>query len=256
MQTLTQTTWEAQHIKPAADGLTIIGQLGQSLDGQIATATGHSKYINGQGGLAHLHALRAWADVVVVGVGTVVADNPKLTVRLTKGQDPDRVVIDPSARAPAQSVCLQDGPAASSVRRVILTAAHAQADSETMVGHWPKGVEQITLASSMDPCHGQRADDTMDQTTGKPSLNPSDIRAWLAQQGWQRVLLEGGAATLAGFLRSGCLDYLHLIVSPVLLGPGVAGVHANPVVHLAQVPRFQVKPFALGDDLLMECAFA
>lgn len=246
MQTLTQTNWAAEQIKPEADGLTIIGQLGQSLDGQIATATGHSKYINGQGGLAHLHALRAWADVVVVGVGTVVADDPKLTVRLTKGQDPDRVVIDPSARVPVQSVCLQDSPAVPSVRRVVLTASgsRTRADSDTVDMPWPKGVERVTLASSID------------HATGKLSLDPNDIRAWLAKQGWQRVLLEGGAATLAGFLRAGCLDHLHLIISPVLLGPGVAGVRAHPVAHLAQVSRFQVTPFTLGDDLLMACAFA
>ena len=59
----------------------VIGQIGQSLDGRVATPTGHSHYINGPAALVHLHRLRALVDAVVVGVGTVVADDPQLTVR-------------------------------------------------------------------------------------------------------------------------------------------------------------------------------
>src|SRR5882672_9111545 len=82
----------------AVDDLVIVGQLGQSLDGRIATETGHSKYINGSAGLEHLHRLRALVDAVVVGVGTAVADNPQLTVRRVAGPHPVRVVIDPKGR--------------------------------------------------------------------------------------------------------------------------------------------------------------
>ena len=63
----------------------VVGQIGQSLDGRIATATGHSQYINGAAGLAHLHRLRALVDAVVVGVGTAIADDPQLTVRRVAG---------------------------------------------------------------------------------------------------------------------------------------------------------------------------
>jgi len=225
----TELVWEPQQLEPGQDGLIVIGQLGQSLDGQIATATGHSKYINGQGGLAHLHRLRAWADVVVVGVGTVVADNPKLTVRLVKGRDPDRVVIDPNARTPSEAGCLQDAP----VQRVVLTRVDAEPQD------WPPGVQQMSIQTE----------------TGEQRLPPQQVREWLAKQGWQRVLIEGGASTLAGFLSAGCLDYLHLITSPVLLGPGTAGVQGVSVTDLSLAPRFRVQPFALGDDLLMVCAF-
>jgi riboflavin-specific deaminase-like protein len=234
---VTPTVWGPDCLEPGADGLTIVGQLGQSLDGQIATATGHSKYINGQGGLVHLHALRAWADVVIVGVGTVVADDPELTVRLTKGEHPARVVLDPTGRVPGQAICLQ--PDAGHVpRRVVLTAQGVEPRA------WPVGVEPLALPGSTRAPGG-----------GAWRLDPIEIRAWLGQQGWQRVLLEGGAATLAGFLTSRCLDYLHLITSPVLLGPGVAGVRATPVPDLSAAPRFSVTPFSLGNDLLMQCAF-
>jgi len=74
----------------------VIAQLGQSLDGRIATLSGDSKYINGASALDHLHRLRARVDAVVVGVGTVVADDPLLTVRRAGGRNPARVVLDPN----------------------------------------------------------------------------------------------------------------------------------------------------------------
>ena len=83
------------------DDLMVVGQIGQSLDGRIATASGHSKYINGPAGLAHLHRLRALVDAVVVGVGTAIADDPQLTVRRVVGPQPARVVIDPNGRLAA-----------------------------------------------------------------------------------------------------------------------------------------------------------
>ena len=66
----------------AVDDIVVVGQIGQSLDGRIATESGHSKYINGPAGLAHLHRLRALVDAVIIGVGTAIADDPQLTVRL------------------------------------------------------------------------------------------------------------------------------------------------------------------------------
>jgi hypothetical protein len=70
-----------RHLPESAEPI-VVGQMGQSLDGRIATVTGASKYINGEGGLLHLHRLRAVCDAVVVGAGTASEDNPRLTVRL------------------------------------------------------------------------------------------------------------------------------------------------------------------------------
>src|SRR5437764_1940338 len=84
----------------AADELVVVGQFGQSIDARIATPTGSSHYINGPAGLAHLHRLRALVDVIVVGVGTALADDPQLTVRRVAGPSPARVVLDPSGRLP------------------------------------------------------------------------------------------------------------------------------------------------------------
>src|ERR1700704_2740400 len=75
------------------DDLVVVGQIGQSLDGRAATATGHSHYINGAEGLDHLHRLRALMDAVVVGVATALADDPLLTVRRVCGPHPARGIL-------------------------------------------------------------------------------------------------------------------------------------------------------------------
>lgn len=103
-----------------ADRPFVVAQLGQSLDGRIATITGESRWINGDAALDHLHRLRAAVDAVVVGIGTVIADDPRLDVRRVptrsgRGQ-PARIVIDPSGRLPGSAKMLRnDGAACMSV---------------------------------------------------------------------------------------------------------------------------------------------
>ena len=116
------------------DDLVIVGQVGQSLDGRVATATGHSKYINCPAGIEHLHRLRALVDIVVVGVGTALADNPQLTVRQVAGPQPARAVIDPRGRLGANAkLFAEDG-----VRRLLITAEGSRVTP-------PPGVEIIAL---------------------------------------------------------------------------------------------------------------
>ena len=103
--------------KGGADGLVVVGQCGQSIDARIATPTGHSHYINGEAGLIHLHRLRALVDAVVVGVGTAIKDDPRLTVRRVEGPSPARVIIDPSGRIPPSARVLRD----DGIRRLVIT---------------------------------------------------------------------------------------------------------------------------------------
>jgi len=210
--------------KGAVDDLVIVGQIGQSLDGRIATESGHSKYINGPAGLVHLHRLRALVDAVIVGVGTAIADDPQLTVRQVSGPQPARVVIDPNGRLCASArVFADDG-----VRRLLVT-------SEGTRGCAPAGVEIITLP----------------EVDGK--IPPSAILLALAGCGMRRMLIEGGANTVSRFLAAGCLDRLHVMVAPIILGAGGPGLILPPLERADQASRMPVRVHKIDDDVLFDC---
>jgi riboflavin-specific deaminase-like protein len=206
------------------DDLVVVAQVGQSLDGRIATASGHSKYINGPAGLAHLHRLRSLVDAVVVGVGTALADDPQLTVRRVEGPNPARVVVDPNGRLPASAkVFAEDG-----VRRLIVTTEGR--------GYAPiAGVEVLAL-----PVTGRR-------------IAPAAILAELAKRGLRRILIEGGADTVSTFLAAGCLDRLHVIVAPIILGAGRASFILPAIERADQARRLPVRAHQLDDEVLFDC---
>ncbi len=207
----------------------VIGQLGQSLDGRVALPSGESKYISGSHALDHVHRLRADVDAVIVGIGTVLADDPLLTVRRVAGRSPARVVIDPSGRlSPQAQVLVDDG-----VRRMVVRRSDANSPNPL-----PDGVELIPLAP--DPRDG--------------ALTPASILAALAARGLSRILVEGGPRTLSAFLDAGCLDRFHIVVSPVILGSGRPGLDLAPIVGLASAlrPATRVEVFPDG-DVLFDC---
>ena len=202
----------------------VIGQLGQSLDGRIATPTGASKYINGKEALRHLHAIRAEVDAVVVGVGTAVADDPKLTTRHVTGPNPARVVIDPFGRLPKDLAMLHDGAAPV----YVITCDGVGA---------PEGTIGIPLAGDAE---------------GR--IDPCDIITALAQHGMPRILVEGGAETLARFLDAGAVDELHLMLAPIVLGSGKTGLNLSPIETLDEALRPMVRTMRFRDgDMLCMC---
>lgn len=198
----------------------VVAQLGQTLDGRIATPTGKSKYINGAAALDHLHRLRAQVDAVMVGVGTVVADDPSLTVRRVTGDHPARVVIDPRGRMPRDAACLRDGLAPV----IVVTTPGADV---------PDAAERLEIEAVND------------------CISPNAIVRALAARGLPRILLEGGADTLSRFLGAGAVDFLHLLVAPMIFGSGQAGLVLPPIDGLDQAlrPRSRVHVFDDGDVL-------
>lgn len=203
------------------DGPVVVAQLGQSLDGRIATVTGASKYISGFEALKHLHRLRAEVDAVLIGVGTLIADDPALTVRHVDGRNPVRVVIDPDGRAPRDAQILTDG--AAEVVFIVKPGVAA-----------PEGARRIELA----PGEGG-------------AFPPRAIIAALREAGLARVLVEGGADTLARFLDARAVDVLHVLVAPIILGSGKAGFSLDPIDQLDEAirPRTAVHLFPDGDVL-------
>ncbi len=208
-----------------SDAPIVMGQLGQSLDGRIATVGGESKYINGSHALDHLHGLRADVDAVVVGVGTVVADDPLLTVRRVDGPSPARVVLDPTGRADPGARCFrEDGVRRVVVRRVGVNTPLAP------------GVETVAL-------------------DGSRAFAPADVLAALRGAGFRRILVEGGARTLSAFVEAGAIDVVHVFVSPVILGSGRPGLELAPIESLKAALRpaqTRVQVFPDG-DVLFEC---
>jgi riboflavin-specific deaminase-like protein len=206
------------------DHLVVVGQIGQSIDGRIATVTGHSKYINGPAGLAHLHRLRALVDAVLVGIGTAVADDPQLTVRRVAGPSPARIVLDPRGRLPAHArVLAQDG-----ARRLVITA-------EGVRPSLPPGVEIIEV-----PAPGGE-------------IAPAAILGALAEQGFGRILIEGGAHTVSRFIAAGCLDRLHVMVAPIMFGSGQTGVTLAPIARADQALRSPMRAHLIGEEVLLDC---
>ena len=206
------------------DDLLVVGQIGQSLDGRAATATGHSHYINGTEGLDHLHRLRALMDAVVVGVGTAVADDPLLTVRRVAGPHPARVVIDPNGRLPAAARAFRD----DGVRRLVITAEDAGTQP-------PAGIERVALPSAQG------------------RLDPCDILRSLAARGLWRILIEGGPATVARFLEARCLDRLHVVVAPIILGGGRSSLDLTPITRCEEALRPHTVTHVLGNEVLFDC---
>jgi riboflavin-specific deaminase-like protein len=206
----------------------VLAHLAQSLDGRIATVGGESQWLTGAADQCHTHRLRALADAVIVGAGTVRQDNPRLTVRHCAGDQPVRVVLDPHLALPADRDVFRDGAA-----ETLVLAAADRAGGATKVGN----AEIVPL-----PSDGKR-------------LAPSAIRAALARRGLHWLYVEGGGVTVSRFLAAGALDRLQIALAPVILGSGRPSLQLPEIQALAGALRPRVRHVSLGGDLLVDCVF-
>lgn len=201
----------------------VVGQLGQSLDGRIAMLSGESRGIGGEAGIDHLHQLRAHVDAVIVGAGTIRIDDPQLNVRRNKGKSPARVVIDPHGRVNGDGRWLANDGA----RRIIVTT----------VSRMPPNCDEFIQ---------------LDAEEGK--LAPQTIVNALFQRGYKRLLVEGGAKTLAGFMAANMIDRLHVVVSPLIIGSGKTGFELEQIHTLSQALRPKTQAYLLGGgEVLFDC---
>ncbi|HET7595173.1 MAG TPA: RibD family protein [Stellaceae bacterium] len=206
-----------------------VAHLGQSLDGRIATAAGASRWVTGEEDLLHTHRMRALADAILVGAGTLRQDDPQLTVRRCAGDHPVRVVIDCERRLGPEYRAFKDGAAPT-----LVLAAADRARAGERLGQ----AEIVPLARGEDG-----------------GLAPRDIRSALAARGLNFVFIEGGGITISRFMVAGALDRLQLTVAPVILGSGRPSLSLPEIAAPQQGLRPRLRRFTLGEDVLYECVF-
>jgi 5-amino-6-(5-phosphoribosylamino)uracil reductase/diaminohydroxyphosphoribosylaminopyrimidine deaminase/5-amino-6-(5-phosphoribosylamino)uracil reductase len=202
----------------------------QTLDGRIATRTGHSQWISCNATLHLAHQLRADHAAVMVGVGTVCADNPRLTVRLVNGDNPVRVIVDSTLRMPLESHVLTDGAA------------------ETLVMTTGRAVEERIVAVER---HGARVIIVESDCDGRVDL-PALLER-LARLGISSLLIEGGAALVTSALAHGVVDRLVVCVAPKIIGAGIEAVGDLGILHMDGALHFARSRFtAVGDDIIFD----
>jgi diaminohydroxyphosphoribosylaminopyrimidine deaminase/5-amino-6-(5-phosphoribosylamino)uracil reductase len=205
---------------------TIVGHLGQSLDGFIATHAGESQWVTGEENLLHLHRLRAVCDAVVVGAGTVAADNPQLTTRLVPGPNPLRVILDPMRRLAEHYRVFQDDSAET---LYVCGRSFVQRDED----HFGRAA----IAAVADTPDG---------------INIAELVRLLRGRGCTRIFVEGGGVTVSKFFEANLLDRLHLAVAPLLIGDGRPAMRLRPRDALSdcRLPSYRV--FRMGADVLFD----
>ncbi len=197
-------------------------KVASSLDGHLATRSGESQWITGQAAREDGHGLRATHDAILVGVGTAIADDPRLTCRIPGGKDPVPVVLDTRLRLPLHARLLTAGAPA-----VILCAEDAP------VRRLPADIIRVPRAQD-----GQGVDVR------------AALRA-LAGRGLHRILVEGGGQIHRSFLDSGLIDTLHVYVAGALLPGGQPWLGGPAIDRLADARRLPGPPEVrvLGEDV-------
>lgn len=206
----------------------IVMKMAMSLDGKIATAAGESQWITGEASRRYGHRLRDIYDGILVGIGTVLADDPSLTTRLADrpGKNPVRIILDSHARTPLSAKILTDGQA----QTIIAVAEDAPEDRVAAIR--TVGAEVLAV--------------------GKGKV---DLRALLAELGQREitsVLVEGGGHINDAFLRAGLVDKVHAFIAPMMIGgrealTPVGGIGFPKLSEAVRLEGLSVEPS--GEDI-------
>jgi riboflavin-specific deaminase-like protein len=197
----------------------------QTLDGRIATSTGDSKWISCEEERALSHALRGACDAVLVGVGTVVTDDPQLTVRLVRGTSPLRVVLDSTLRLPSAARILGDDAATLvlTTERSSRVTRRALAARGVGVRVVPEGPQGVDLPAALGV---------------------------LREAGVRSLLVEGGAEVITSFLTARVVDRLVVAIAPTIVGAGTEAVGDLRIARVADGLRLTRRSVhSVGDDL-------
>lgn len=195
-------------------------QFGVSLDGKIATRTGDSKWINNEKAREFNHKLRGQYEAILVGVNTIIADNPHLGTRSKGLKDPLRIIIDPTLRIPLESLVLRDTN--------VLIATTQKAEKEKLKILHQKGIAYLTF--------------------NQPTIVIKDLLAELKKRNIQSVFVEGGATTLGYFIDEKLVDKVYAFYAPLIIGgknaiSAIGGLGAETVSQAIPLVDIAIKKF-------------
>ena len=198
-----------------------IGQIGQSLDGKIALNNGNSHYINEKESIIYLHCLRSISDGVLVGVNTIMKDNPFLTTREIKGDNPIRLIIDPSLKLTNRYNIFKDNN-----KNIIFTNSSKEKKlKNTSIVKFPK--KNFTLS----------------------------IFKYLKKTSLKTILIEGGPTTLSHFIEHKLINYMQFIISPTIIGSGIDSLKLKPISDLKNTIRVKNTINKLGKEIIVTLDF-
>jgi len=202
----------------------------QTLDGKIATLTGDSKWISESSSLRFAHRLRSFNDAVLVGVNTIIQDDPRLTVRLVKGRNPQKIILDSRLRTPLDSNVLKG-------RAALFTIIATTSLSDL------RKIKRI-------------------QSTGakvwvikKDHSNQVDLQNLLKELGRRNIhsiLVEGGSKIITSFLKKRLADRLVVIIAPKILGRGIYSVNPSTTYGFTGDSFSSPRYFRSGDDVILK----
>lgn len=202
----------------------------QTLDGKIATLTGDSKWISESSSLRLVHRMRSSNDAILVGVGTIIRDDPRLTVRLIKGKNPQKIILDSQLRTPLDSNVLKG-------RAALFTIIATTSLSDL------RKIKRI-------------------QSTGakvwvieKDHSNQVDLQNLLKELGRRNIhsiLVEGGSKIITSFLKKRLADRLVVIIAPKIIGRGIYSVTPSTTYGFTEVSFSSPRYFRSGVDVILE----
>jgi len=206
----------------------VILKVAMTMDGKIATNTGNSKYITGKDARRHVHKLRSEVDAVMVGINTVLKDNPKLTPRLAQGRDPMKVVIDTELKMPLKCNLMKHPSK-------LIIATTNKAPKKKINKFYQKGIDVIVL------------------NVKKGLVDLKDLMKQLGKKEIASVMIEGGSQLNSSAIKERIADKLLIFTAPKLIGNGLGAVGNLGVTKIDKAVKLKnIEMKKVGKDILLE----
>lgn len=217
-------------IKAVTTGLPYVTlKIAQTLDGRIAGLDGKSKWITNEASRKYVHRMRRENDAVLVGIGTVLIDDPQLDVRLVRGISPKRIVLDSRLRISEQSLLLREP-----TKTIVVTSPMSDPARRSEIQSL--GAEVWTIS---EDSHAR--------------LDLAGVCRMAVSKGIHSILVEGGSAVFSSFIKNGLVDEVAVFIAPKILGDGLSAIEESGIAHLSSSLRLhQLRNKRFDDDVLIQ----